>query len=361
MADDLWAELQAEEERSKKAHRKRIEKREELAGGSVGEFQRLMLRINATPKVSSQGRIKQQVQESKRVRHKERKDVQKASALPLVAPASQPAPVPVIERKEESKCISSSPSKAQEVKVEPKDVDSDDEEDEEEQRCSKSSEPGELLASTRKITSANVASLLQRHVNALSSEDLSERRHALQVLHEAFGVQSGNETRVKAGRLRSSPSEIDEFSLLEEAPATAIQSFIRTALLRPLLRRLSDRSEKCREATCQLLLRFCGDSLFASTTNANFTFREYPQVLAYLFPALVDRSPDCFVFDPEQNVFARSKQVHEAEKRGRVQQSPETLGGVYIHTVNEPSEEVRLLLCRLARYSFFAALRSGGQ
>ena len=173
----------------------------------------------------------------------------------------------------------------------------------------------------------------------------------------------GDDARARSRRRSHANESEDEFSLLQAAPAGAVQSFIRTALLRPLLRRLSDRSEKCREAACQLLLRFCGDSLFTSTANANpnFTIKEYTAILPYLFPAVVDRSPDCFVFDPEQNVFARSKEAFEAEKRGRVQQSPETLGGVYVHTVHEPSEEVRLLLCRLARRAFFSALRSGGQ
>ena len=203
MADDLWAELQAEEERSKKAHRKRIEKREELAGGSVGEFQRLMLRINATsPEDSSSkgGEVKQKVLLQRP--NLEAGTLAAAAAAAeaeaeaeAIAAVSKSIPTAALERKEESKTTESAIlSKKANATAQEDEIDSDDEDDdvssgETKKGSDKSSITDELLAPAPEITSANVATLLQRHVNALSSEDLGERRRALRTLHRAFGVQ----------------------------------------------------------------------------------------------------------------------------------------------------------------------------
>ena len=198
MADALWAELQAEEERSKKAHRKRIEKREELAGGSVGEFQRLMLRINATSPggSSSKGKkVKQKVLQRPNLEAGTLAAAATEAEAEALAAVSKSTPTAALERKEESKTTESAIlNKKVNATAQEDEVDSDDEDDdvrsgETKKGSDKSSITDELLAPAPEITSANVATLLQRHVNALSSENLGERRRALRTLHRAFGVK----------------------------------------------------------------------------------------------------------------------------------------------------------------------------
>ncbi|GBG31043.1 Dynein assembly factor 5, axonemal [Hondaea fermentalgiana] len=105
-------------------------------------------------------------------------------------------------------------------------------------------------------------------------------------------------------------------------------------LQKPLLRRLGDTAEKCRELSAIMLTKFIARC------------EDLGPVLPYLYPAVMDRNSDTFIFDLQNNEMVRDVEAHEAKQRGKAIPLPD--GGTTLrHTVREPSEEVRLLLCTM--------------
>ena len=126
--------------------------------------------------------------------------------------------------------------------------------------------------------------------------------------------------------------------LCDEAEGSLPDAHLNAAfahVFKPLLRRFSDEAESCRELSVRLVAKYitvCEDIDYA---------------LPYLFPALMERCSKSFDVDFTTNQFFRvDTSDHEDRLRGRAVPLPDA-GQIYRHTVAEPSEEVRKLLCDL--------------
>mmetsp|Transcript_11682 Transcript_11682/g.21301 ORF Transcript_11682/g.21301 Transcript_11682/m.21301 type:complete len:801 (-) Transcript_11682:26-2428(-) len=152
--------------------------------------------------------------------------------------------------------------------------------------------------------------ILQRDISLIGSDDVSKRKQSLERLSLML---FGN---------GSSSLDVD---VLES---------VFGELQKPLLRRLSDPSEKCRELSITLLIKFLG------------VCQDLGRVLPYLFPALMERNSQTFIFNYEANEMIRDDGAFEAKQRGKSVPLPNA-GTTYQHQVSEPSEEIRLLLCQM--------------
>ena len=81
----------------------------------------------------------------------------------------------------------------------------------------------------------------------------------------------------------------------------------------------------------------------------------FNEVLSFSF---LPRASQSFGFDMEQKIFVRDLEEHEAKRRGRAVKNHVLQGGVYSHTVVEPSEELRLQACILMRRLMEGALQA---
>lgn len=158
---------------------------------------------------------------------------------------------------------------------------------------------------------------LQRDVNCVSDDNPSVRSGALTRLLKALF-----------------PEEALGTEALPEGAVTADPSVLRRqyfpVIMKPLLKRFADHSERCRELAVLLTTKFLSLAL------------DFSSALPYVVPALMERAAPRVGFDLDQNEFVADQEANEAKRRGRVVDI-----NPYVHTVVETSEEVRLLLCNL--------------
>jgi hypothetical protein len=102
-------------------------------------------------------------------------------------------------------------------------------------------------------------------------------------------------------------------------------------LYKPLFKRFDDPTEKVRER-CVDMSRLFFEKL-----------EDLMPPLPYLFPAIISRCSDNWAYDVEQQQFVRDLEYHEAFRRGRALEAED----MAVHRVVEPSEEIRLKMCRL--------------
>lgn len=121
-------------------------------------------------------------------------------------------------------------------------------------------------------------------------------------------------------------------------------------LAKPLFKRFGDPSEQCRELSVKV------------ATHCLSTVLNLTPHLAYFFPALLRRMPQGHMYDPEMSIFIHDIDAHEAHKRGRAnvrQDKAEFAPGSSIHTVVEPSEEMRLLVLKMLSATVTSILMRG--
>jgi hypothetical protein len=105
---------------------------------------------------------------------------------------------------------------------------------------------------------------------------------------------------------------------------------------KPIFKRMSDTSEKCRELSLRL------------TTLLFMRSMDIVSILGYYFPCLLQRMPTGVGYDEELKVFVSDMDAHNAYKRGRAvdRQDKGGANGVLTHVVVETSEEIRYMLCQ---------------
>lgn len=106
-------------------------------------------------------------------------------------------------------------------------------------------------------------------------------------------------------------------------------------LCRPIFKRFADSIEKCRELA-QRITR-----LFFERAS------DLVPVLAYYFPAMMQRIPSGLAYDEELKVFVTDIEAHNAYKRGKAVERQDKAGAISGQStvIVEPSEEIRLLVC----------------
>ena len=150
--------------------------------------------------------------------------------------------------------------------------------------------------------------VLQRDINLVESADMKSRKAAL--------------IRLKNVLFPAGGTTIDHDAV----------SMVFEQLQKPLLKRLLDRAEKCRELAVTLIIEFlkvCSD---------------LGRFMPYLFPVLNERASHSFSVDFEHNEVIRDTTAYEAKQRGRSVPLPDA-GTSYSHQVTESSEEIRYMLC----------------
>jgi len=161
------------------------------------------------------------------------------------------------------------------------------------------------------LNASVVLRMIQRDLNLIGSlESLEKRKKSLLRLKELFFPD---------GKPALSHKEMQK---------------IFPELQKPLLKRLSDPSERCRELSISILIEFF------------LILDDFGPTLPYLFPAVIERCSDDFTIDFEEGIVVRDIEEHEAKRRGRAISLPDG-GTIYKHCVYESSEEIRLLLCQL--------------
>ena len=176
-----------------------------------------------------------------------------------------------------------------------------------------SEEEASLAASASRFENPEMLKrLIRRDVSRVSSVELQQRKHAMKSLLVLLFPEGAPENGENADAL----NEIFE------------------DLMKPLLKQLSSSSEQCRELSTVLLQRFAA----VMVDTAKF--------LPYFYPAIMERCSDTFCVDFENGKVVRDAEEYEASKRGKAVSMPDA-GAVYKHNVKEPSEEVRLLVCKL--------------
>ena len=233
----------------------------------------------------------------------------------------------------------------------------------------------------------DLLSSLQRHVNSVTATSVATRKAALQQLHDTLfagvptaGAGSADDPYLTAAAEEDKafcPSSITAASAVlpsaaaaatlaveqSEAPAAGLPAFqtgddsddeesappaapseakqgsdtgttrsellrgMLDVLLKPLLTRVDDPSEPCREYALAMLARLCRYVV------------DVQGFLRLVFPVLMERLPQTWSYDMQHNMFIQDSEAHAAFMRGRVVDDAEGLG------VIEPSEECRALLC----------------
>ena len=103
---------------------------------------------------------------------------------------------------------------------------------------------------------------------------------------------------------------------------------------RSVFKKFADPAEKCRELTLRITLGFFERG------------SDFVPVLGYLFPAFMQRVPAGLAYDEDMKVFVHDIEAHEAYRRGKAVERQDRTGSVgpSVHTVVEPSEEIRFLV-----------------
>jgi hypothetical protein len=106
-------------------------------------------------------------------------------------------------------------------------------------------------------------------------------------------------------------------------------------ICKAIFKRFNDPVEKCRELSLQITREFFENAC------------DFVPVLAYFFPALLQRIAQPILYDEEMKVFVNDLDSHEAYKRGKAVDRQDKQGSTdgITHRIVEPSEEIRLLMC----------------
>jgi hypothetical protein len=106
-------------------------------------------------------------------------------------------------------------------------------------------------------------------------------------------------------------------------------------ICKAIFKRFNDPVEKCRELSLQITREFFENAC------------DFVPVLAYFFPALLQRIAQPILYDEEMKVFVNDLDSHEAYKRGKAVDRQDKQGSTdgMTHRIVEPSEEIRLLMC----------------
>eukprot|EP00620_Florenciella_sp_RCC1587_P019755 CAMPEP_0182570508 /NCGR_PEP_ID=MMETSP1324-20130603/10808_1 /TAXON_ID=236786 /ORGANISM="Florenciella sp., Strain RCC1587" /LENGTH=1097 /DNA_ID=CAMNT_0024784913 /DNA_START=27 /DNA_END=3316 /DNA_ORIENTATION=+ len=174
--------------------------------------------------------------------------------------------------------------------------------------------------------------MLQRPIQQSNDPTVSVRIAGLRRMHDLLVRDYGDEAR-------------PESLLPSAALATVFEE-----LAKPLFKRFGDPSEQCRELSVKV------------ATHCLSTVLNLTPHLAYFFPALLRRMPQGHMYDPEMSIFIHDIDAHEAHKRGRAnvrQDKAEFAPGSSIHTVVEPSEEMRLLVLKMLSATVTSILMRG--
>ncbi|KAG5177053.1 hypothetical protein JKP88DRAFT_333726 [Tribonema minus] len=193
-----------------------------------------------------------------------------------------------------------------------------------------------------------------RDINRLSDDNVAQRRRALQSLHAGVAALAAAFAAPPPLPPLPPPPPTDPLSPAPSqltAAGEEVMGRLLDALARPLFARFADPGEGCRELALRLALALLRGA-------ADLT----PH-LAYLFPALAARGvPPGAAFDAEAKrergrlltggrrrcaVFVHDADEHEAYRRGVATERQDRTDPLRARVV-EPSEELRLLLCRLA-------------
>ena len=134
---------------------------------------------------------------------------------------------------------------------------------------------------------------------------------------------------------RNSLSSLFEILFTRYTSTDEIYSSIFSDICRPLFKRYTDSTEKCREYAYKITQQF-----FEKSCNI-------VPILPYYFPALLQRIAEKGFFDDDMKVFVNDVESHEAYKRGKAVDRQDKVGVIDVAkvTVIEPAEEIRLLAC----------------
>ena len=166
---------------------------------------------------------------------------------------------------------------------------------------------------------------IARDLNLANSDDVNERRRALQRVHkilfEDCNMSTGDYNEVFRESCKS------------------------------IFKRFNDPSEKCRELALKITLAF-----FERASDL-------VSVLGYFFPVLMQRLPGGLAYDEDMKVFVTDIESHEAYRRGKAVDRQDRIGGAANGTIGlrvvEPSEEIRHLACRVLCTLLRRALQLG--
>ncbi len=147
------------------------------------------------------------------------------------------------------------------------------------------------------------------NLQKLNNSDYPSKKHALQGIYNA---------------------------LLEAKLTEEVSSQLFHDLCKPIFKCFSDTHEKCRELSYKITIDFLDHSC------------DIVPVLAYFFPAVMQRIPKDIFFDQELQIFVHDLETHDAYKRGKAVDRQDKLDVVEapLITVVEPAEEIRLLTCQ---------------
>lgn len=150
---------------------------------------------------------------------------------------------------------------------------------------------------------------LTKEINAISDSSQVIRKNGLQNLHRLLFV---------------------EHKLTEREYSELFHD-----VCRPVFKRFADPVEKCRDLAQRLTKAFFERAV------------DIVPVLAYYFPALMQRIPPSLGYDDEMKVFVLDPEAHNAYKRGKAVERQDKAGAVSGQStiVVEPSEEIRFLAC----------------
>lgn len=170
---------------------------------------------------------------------------------------------------------------------------------------------------------AEIQSNLNKEISALSDSEAAVRRRGLTNLHKLLFV---------------------DYKLSEREYSGVFHD-----ICRPLFKRFADSTEKCRELAQRITKLFFQRSL------------DIVPVLAYYFPALMQRIPSGLAYDEELKVFVTDLEAHNAYKRGKAIERQDKSGVVSGQAISviESAEEVRFLTCD-ALYALIERVRTLG-
>lgn len=159
------------------------------------------------------------------------------------------------------------------------------------------------------ISLAELQPKLTKEINAISDSNQVVRKNGLQNLHRLLFVEH-------------KLTERDYSELFHD-------------VCRPVFKRFADPVEKCRDLSQRLTKAFFERAV------------DIVPVLAYYFPALMQRIPPNLGYDEEMKVFVLDPEAHNAYKRGKAVERQDKAGAVSGQStvVVEPSEEIRFLAC----------------
>ena len=139
------------------------------------------------------------------------------------------------------------------------------------------------------IKANEMQSKIARDLNLANSDDMNDRRRALEKLQKTL--------------------------FIEHTMTTADYNEIFRESCKLIFKRYSDVSEKCRELSLKITQSFFERS------------SDLVPVLAYFFPMLMQRLPSGLAYDEDMKVFVTNMEMHEAYRRGKAVDRQDKTGG----------------------------------